>query len=59
VVVELGVRVTEGGDTTGVTDGGDVAVFDPQAAATSMTPDTTGPSVKRNRVGLGVETTTT
>ena len=44
-MLEFGVRVTEGGDTTGVTDGGDVIGFDPQAAAvTSMTAGTTSAS---------------
>jgi hypothetical protein len=48
LVLEFGVRVTEGGDTTGVTDGGgDVTGFDPQAAAaTSMTAGTTSASLK-------------
>jgi hypothetical protein len=61
VVLEFGVRVTEGGDTTGVTDGGgdgggDVTGFDPQAAAvTSMTAGTTSASLKQDRVGPGVE----
>jgi hypothetical protein len=57
VVLEFGVRVTEGGDTTGVTDGGgDVTGFDPQAAAvTSMTAGTTTASLKQDRVGPGVE----
>lgn len=56
-MLELGVRGTEGGDTTGVTDGGGVTRFDPQAAATSMTAGTTSASLKRNRAR--VETTTT
>ena len=58
-MLELGVRVTEGGDTTGVTNGGGVTRFDPQAAATSMTAGTTSASLNRDRVGSEVETTTT
>ena len=59
VVLEFGVRVTEGGDTTGVTDGGgdgggDVTGFDPQAAAvTSMTAGTTSASLKQDSDNLG------
>jgi hypothetical protein len=58
VVLESGVRVTDGGgDATGVTDGGgDVTGFDPQAVAvTSMTAGTTSANLKRDRVGPGVE----
>jgi hypothetical protein len=57
LVLEFGVRVTEGGDTTGVTDGGgDVTGFDPQAAAaTNMTTGTTSANLMRDRVGPGVE----
>jgi hypothetical protein len=57
--LELGVRVTDGGDITGVSDGGGITRFDPQAAAISMTAGTKSASLQRNRVGPGVETTTT
>jgi hypothetical protein len=55
-VVELGVRVTAGDvDATGVTDGGGVTGLDPQAAAANRTTGTSTASLKRDRVGPGVE----
>jgi len=57
--LELGVRVTDGGDITGVSDGGDISWFDSQTAAIRMTAGTKSASLQRNRVGPGVETTTT